>query len=100
MKTMFEGQVDSHKRINLLYDDVERHYHVIVNITGAMSKKFMCKACNKSCASVVTQICDQTFSDCIGMSPCAFSDILIPFVECKKYFGNHKQSTTNKISVC
>ena len=31
---MFEGQVDSAKRINLIYKDVERHYHVIVNLTG------------------------------------------------------------------
>ena len=35
---MFEGQVDASKRINLLYDDVERHYHVITNVTGAMAK--------------------------------------------------------------
>jgi hypothetical protein len=35
---MFEEQVDSPKQINLVYDDVERHYHVIVNITGAMAK--------------------------------------------------------------
>jgi hypothetical protein len=40
---MFEGQVDSPKRINLLYDNVERHYHVIVNITGAMAKRLMYK---------------------------------------------------------
>ena len=45
---MFEGQVDFPKRINLNYDDVERHYHAIVNITGTMAKRFMCKACNKS----------------------------------------------------
>jgi len=38
---MFEGQVDSSKRINLLNDNVERHYHVIVNITGAMAKRFV-----------------------------------------------------------
>ena len=46
MKTMLDGQVDSTKRINLLYDDVERLYHVIVNMTGAMAKKYVCKACN------------------------------------------------------
>jgi len=34
---IFEGQVDSPKKINLLYDDVEQHYHVIVNIAGAMA---------------------------------------------------------------
>jgi len=35
---LFEGQFDSLKRINILYDDDERHYHVIVNITGAMAR--------------------------------------------------------------
>ena len=37
---MFEGQVDPSKHLNLLYDDVERHYHVITNLTGAMAKKY------------------------------------------------------------
>jgi len=31
---VFEGQVDSSKRINLLYDGVEKHYHVIANLTA------------------------------------------------------------------
>ena len=60
MKTMFEGQVDSPKRIIILYDDVERHHYLIMNITGAIAKTFMCKAWNNSCASVVTHICYQT----------------------------------------
>jgi len=51
---MFDGQVQTEKRINLLYDDVARHYHVIVNITGAMAKRYVCKACNKECCSDVT----------------------------------------------
>ena len=46
---MFEVQFDSPKRINLLYDDVEQHYHVIVNLKGAMAQKYVCKACNKAC---------------------------------------------------
>jgi len=33
---MFEGQIESAKRINLLH---ERHYRVIANPTGAMAKK-------------------------------------------------------------
>jgi len=36
---MFEGQVESAKRLNLLYDDVDRHYHVITNLTGSMAKR-------------------------------------------------------------
>jgi len=63
---MFEWYVDSHKRINLLYDDVERHYHVIVNITGVMAKKYVYKACKKVGRRDVTYICDQTFNDCVA----------------------------------
>ena len=32
---IFEGQIDSSKGINLLYDDVERHYDVIAKINVA-----------------------------------------------------------------
>jgi hypothetical protein len=37
---MYDGKVDSPKRINLLYD-VKRHYHVINHVTGAMVKKYV-----------------------------------------------------------
>jgi len=50
----FEGRVDSTKRLNILFDDVQRHYHVIANLTGAMARKFVCTRCNKSCTSYVT----------------------------------------------
>jgi len=43
----FEGQVESNKRINLLYDDIERHYHVITNLTVAMARNYVCKGCKK-----------------------------------------------------
>jgi len=36
---MFEGQVDKSKRTNLHYDDVERHYHMITNVTAVIAKK-------------------------------------------------------------
>jgi len=61
--TMFEGQVDASKRINLLNDDVETHYHVITNLTGAMAKRYLCNVCNKSCWSEITHVCDQPCSD-------------------------------------
>ena len=41
---MFEGQFTSEKRVNLLYDDINRHYHVITKLTGAMSKRYICEA--------------------------------------------------------
>jgi len=31
----FDGQVESEKRINLVYDDVNKHFHVINSLTGA-----------------------------------------------------------------
>ena len=51
-----QGQVDCPKRINLLYVDVEPHYHVIVTITSAMAKRFMCNSINKTCASENTPL--------------------------------------------
>jgi len=71
---IFEGQVDSSKHLNRLYDDVERHYHVITNLTWAMAKRYVCKACHKNCGRDITHVCDQTCSDCMASPPCAFSD--------------------------
>ena len=104
---IFEGRVESVKRAKLLYDDVERHYHVITNLTSAMAKKYLCKACNKSCRSDVTHVCDQTCSVCATSPPCAFGGIRIPCEECNRHFrnracfDNHKRrSTAKKRSVC
>ena len=49
----YDGHVESEKRINLLYDDVEHHYHVITNLTGAMAMRYVCTACNRGCRSDV-----------------------------------------------
>jgi len=46
---MFEGHVDPPKRLNILFDQIERHYHAIANFTGAMAKKYVCKGCSKAC---------------------------------------------------
>ena len=52
----YDGQVESEKRINLIYDEANHHYHVINNITGAMAKQDVCKGCNKGCWSDVTHV--------------------------------------------
>jgi len=62
---LFECQVESPKRINFLFDDVNRNYHVITNLTGAMAKRYVCRACNKGCRHGIRHICNQTCSDCI-----------------------------------
>jgi len=93
---MFEVQVDSLKRINLFYDDFERHYLVIVDITGAMVTKFKCKACNKACRTNAKHRCDQTCSDCMTRPPWDITAVRILYAECNRYFrswsyfANHK----------
>ena len=103
---MFEGQVDSSMRLNILYDDVECHYYVIDKLTAAMAKNYLCKGCKKACTSDVTHVCDQTCSDCMASPPCAFAEVRIPCDDCHKnfrnpkYFANHKQCTSIRKSVC
>jgi hypothetical protein len=53
---IYEGQVDAPKTINLLFDDEEKHCHVINNLVGAFTKRYVCKDCNKSCTSDVTRV--------------------------------------------
>jgi len=69
---IFEGQVTSEKRINLLYDDVSQHYHVIANLTGAMAERYVCKGCNKVCRSTVSHKCQETCNVCMFILPCVF----------------------------
>jgi len=87
---MFEGHVESDKRLNLLYDDVDRHYHVITVLTGAMSKQYICKACNKSSRSDTAHNCDQSCSECMTSSTCVFEGIRIPCDECNRHFRSQK----------
>jgi hypothetical protein len=103
---MFEGQVESSKRLHLLYEEVNRHYHVITNLT-AMAKQYVCKACNKGCRNYVIHVCDQTCSEFLTNPPCLSVGVRIPCDECKRQFRrqtcfeNHKKrSGNNKKSVC
>ena len=99
---MFEGLVDSPKRINLLYDDVTRHYHVINSLTGAMAKQYVCTACNKGCRRDVTHVCDQICSDCRQSPPCIFAGTRVPCAACNRHFrsqtcfDNHKKPPGGK----
>ena len=81
---MCDGQVQTEKRINILYAEVARLYHVIVNITGTMAKKYVCKGCNKGCRTDVTQKCEQACSDCMSVPPCAFCEVRIPCESCNR----------------
>jgi len=83
---MFEGQVTSQKRVNPLYDEVNRHYHVIANLTGAMSKRYICEACNQSSRSGVTHRCREKCTDLMSNPPCICIDVRIPCEACKRTF--------------
>ena len=48
-KIMFEGRVEAAESLNLLYDEVTRHYHVIGKLTAAMARGYMCETCGKGC---------------------------------------------------
>jgi len=79
---------------------------VITNVTRALVKWYVCRACNKRCWSEITHVCDQTFSDFMNCPPGAFYDFRIPCDECNRHFrsrtcfANHKQSTAKRKSVC
>jgi len=75
---MFEGQVDSSNRLNLLYDYVDRLRLVFTNLTNAMARRYFCKACHKAFRSDVSHICYQTGSDCMSSPPCDFSNVRFP----------------------
>jgi hypothetical protein len=100
---IYEGQVDAPKTFNLLLDE-EKH-HVINNLSGAFAKGYVCEACNKSCRTDVTHICDQICSDCHQSPPCIVSDTRVPCKDCNRHFRsqkcfeNHKQQKKKK-SIC
>ena len=97
---MFDGQVQTEKRINLLYDDVARHYHLIVNITGALAKRYVCLACNKGCSSDVTHKFEKACIVCMSVPPCKFSHIRIPCELCNRNFRSRvcfDRHKTNKL---
>jgi hypothetical protein len=98
---VFDGLVESEKRLNLLYDDVMFHYHVITNVTGAMAKYYVCKGCGTGYKEGdVTHKCDQACNDCMSIPPCAFAQFRIPCESCnctfrsQTCFDRHK---TNKM---
>jgi len=99
---MFDGQVDSEKRINLVCDDVQHHFHVINNITGALSRKYFCKGCNKGCEKGETHRCQETCSDCMSVPPCPYDNVRIPCESCNRQFRSrtcfdkHKKTRQEK----
>ena len=103
---MFEGPLESTERMDLLYDDVTWHYHVIGNLTAAMARGYVCKACGKGCRRDVAYTCDQTCSSCMVSPHCVATGVRIPCAGCDRHFrrqtvfANHKWRIVNKMAVC
>ena len=83
---MYQGHVESDKRINHLFDEVTRHYHVIDKLTGAVDKRYVCKGCNKGCKYDVVHTCEQTYRNCMVRPPCTSTGIRIPCDLCNRNF--------------
>ena len=103
---MFEGRVESFERLNVLYDEVSRHYHVIGNLKAAMARMYVCKACGKGCRIDVTHTYDRTCICCMTSPPCVATGVRITCADCDRhfrsrtYFANHKRRIGNMKSVC
>ena len=91
---MFEWRVESTERFNLLYDEITGHYHVIGNLTAAMARNYVCKACGKGCSRDVTHTCDQTCSCCMESQPCVATVVRIPCADCDIIFVTRTVSPT------
>jgi hypothetical protein len=74
------------ERINLQYDDMTLHYHVIGNLTGAMAKKFVGKEFGKVCLRDTMHTCDQTCSDRMASPPCVQAGAPITCADCNRHF--------------
>ena len=103
---MFEGRVDTPESLNPLYDEVTWHYHVTGDLTAAMARRYVCKACGKGCRSHVTHTCDKTCTSCMVSPPCVVTGLRIPCAVCDRHFrsqtcfANHKRQIGNNRAVC
>ena len=96
MTKLFSKDVESIDRLNLLYDEDIRHYHMIGNLTAAMAKGYVCKACGKGCRCNVANTCDQICSSCLTSSPCVARGVRIPARTATDISGTRRISPTIK----
>jgi hypothetical protein len=90
---IFAGRVESERRLNFLYDDVNKHYHVIASLTSAMAKRYVCGGCGKGCEVAEKHRCKHACSDCMTVPPCPFSATRIP---CCEYNMTFRRQTNTK----
>jgi len=79
---MFDGQIATLQRINLLCDG--QHYHIITNLTAAMAKQCLFPACNMGFSIGAQHRC---FA-CSAIPSCIQENDRIPCDECNRHFRN------------
>jgi hypothetical protein len=84
---MFSGNSVSEKKLYLLYDSDSGHYNVITNIKAAMSKRYICNACDTSYDK--THECDKVCSLCTATPPCT-KDQKKYCATCNRWFLSEK----------
>jgi hypothetical protein len=86
---MFDRHVELNLRLNVLYNNVNCHFHVITNLTGDMAQSYICKGRNKGCKRGVTHKCDVSCSDCTAVPPCVpDAERRLPCDECNRHFNS------------
>ena len=88
-RNMYQGHVEHDTRINLLFDEVTRNYHIIGNLTGAMDKRYVCEGCNIGAKYGMEHNCEQTCSDCMVRPSCKYTGSRIPCELCNRHFSSH-----------
>ena len=94
---MYDANVQSPKRLSLLYNEVTRHY-VISILTGTMAKPYVWPACNKGCKRDAT--CEHSCCDCTSIPPCALEEggVRYPCDDCNRHFRSGACFDRHKIN--
>jgi hypothetical protein len=67
-RLIFSGNSLSDRKLYLLYDSDSGHYNLITNIKAAMTKKYVCKACDTFYD--YSHKCDKACTLCTATPPC------------------------------
>ena len=91
-RVMFSGNSFSNKKLYLLYYLKSKHSNVISNLKAAMTKRYICIACDT--LYHFTHKCDKACSLCTGTPPCrkdqkTYCGTCNRWLLIEKYFQNH-----------
>jgi len=80
---LFDGNVQSQKYIDILYDTASKHFNTIVNIAGAFNVKDYCRDCKVGTDLVNSHTCKTKCRMCRSLTGCPLSGAVV--VSCDDY---------------